>query len=221
MPGPGDEIAAGAGGRRLRASHADREQVIDVLKAAFVQGMLAKDEFDLRVSQVLTSRTCADLNTLTADIPSGLTAAQPPPEPPSESDDHKFIKALACVLVALPSAAVGAGLSAVHDSTPGQVIIGVILLACVLAVPATGLVMLHSWLEKRESRLPSQGSPPSAGGTASHRLAPADPAGQLTQISHDPRRRGLRRTRRDWTRPTPTHARPTRTAGMNTKPIWG
>ena len=38
MAGPGDEIAAGAGGRSyLRASHADREQVIDVLKAAFVQ----------------------------------------------------------------------------------------------------------------------------------------------------------------------------------------
>jgi hypothetical protein len=186
MPGPGDEIAAGAGGRRLRASHADREQVIDVLKAAFVQGMLAKDEFDLRVSQVLASRTCADLNALTADIPAGLTAAQPPPEPPSESDDHKFIKALACVLVALPSAAVGAGLSAIHDSTPGQVIIGVIMLACMLAVPATGLVMLHSWLEKRESTLPSQGSPPSAGGKASQRLASADPAEQLTQISHDP-----------------------------------
>ena len=39
MAGPGDEIAAGAGGRgHLRASHADREQVIGVLKAAFVQG---------------------------------------------------------------------------------------------------------------------------------------------------------------------------------------
>jgi hypothetical protein len=186
MAGPRDEIAGGAGDHRLRASHTDREQVIDVLKAAFVQGMLAKDEFDLRVSQVLASRTCADLNPVTADIPAGLTAAQPPPEPARESDDHKFFKALACVLVALPSAAVGAGLSAVHDSTPGQVIIGVILLACVLAVPATGLVMLHSWLEKRESRLPSQGSPPSAGGKASQRLASADPAEQLTQISHDP-----------------------------------
>jgi hypothetical protein len=45
MAGPGDEIAAGAGGRgHQRASHADREQVIGTLKAAFVQGMLAKDE---------------------------------------------------------------------------------------------------------------------------------------------------------------------------------
>ena len=44
MSGPGDEIAAAAGGRgHLRASHADREQVIGTLKAAYVQGMLAKD----------------------------------------------------------------------------------------------------------------------------------------------------------------------------------
>jgi hypothetical protein len=52
MTGPGDEVAAGAGGHgRLRAAHADREQVIGTLKAAFVQGMLAKDEFDARVGQ--------------------------------------------------------------------------------------------------------------------------------------------------------------------------
>jgi hypothetical protein len=73
--GPGDQIGAGAGGRRhLRASRADREQVIAVLKAAFVQGRLAKDEFDLRVGQVLASRTYADMAVLTADIPAGPTA---------------------------------------------------------------------------------------------------------------------------------------------------
>jgi len=80
--GPGDEVAAGAGGHsHLRASHADREQVIDVLKAAFVQRRLAKDEFDLRVGQVLASRTYADLGALTADIPAGLVSAQPPTAP--------------------------------------------------------------------------------------------------------------------------------------------
>ena len=54
MAGPRDEQAAAPAGRsHLRASHADREQVIETLKAAFVQGRLAKDEFDLRVSQDL------------------------------------------------------------------------------------------------------------------------------------------------------------------------
>jgi len=62
----------------MRASHADREQVIDMLKTAFVQGRLAKDEFDLRVGQVLASRTYADLGALTADIPAGLIRAQSP-----------------------------------------------------------------------------------------------------------------------------------------------
>jgi Domain of unknown function (DUF1707) len=91
MAGPGDEIAAGAGGHGTwRASSADREQVIDVLKAAFVHGRLAKNEFDLRVGQVLASRTYADLAVLTADIPAGLARAQLP-EPARESDDKKAV----------------------------------------------------------------------------------------------------------------------------------
>jgi hypothetical protein len=73
VAGRGDGIAAGAGGRgHLRASYADREQVIGVLKAAFVQGRLVKDEFDLRVGQALAPRTYAELAALTADLPAGL-----------------------------------------------------------------------------------------------------------------------------------------------------
>src|SRR6266704_1006167 len=72
--GPGDEKAAGGPDRgQLRASHADRERVIAVLKAAFIQGRLTKDEFDSRVGRALGSRTCAELAALTADIPAGLT----------------------------------------------------------------------------------------------------------------------------------------------------
>jgi len=56
---------------RLRASDADREQAIGVLKAAFAQGRLTKGEFDARVGHVFTSETCADLAGLTADIPPG------------------------------------------------------------------------------------------------------------------------------------------------------
>jgi hypothetical protein len=76
----------------LRASHADREQVIDTLKAAFVQGRLAKDEFDTRIGATFASRTYAELAAITADIPAGLAAipadipaglvaVQPPREP--------------------------------------------------------------------------------------------------------------------------------------------
>jgi len=79
IEGPGDGIAAGTGDlSRLRASDADREQVIELLKAAFVQERLADDEFDVRVGQVLASRTCAELDVVTAGIPARVTAAQPP-----------------------------------------------------------------------------------------------------------------------------------------------
>lgn len=72
----GDEIAVGARSH-LRASQADREHVIEVLKVAFVQDRLSKDEFDVRVGQAFTSQTYAELATLTADLPAGLAVAQP------------------------------------------------------------------------------------------------------------------------------------------------
>ena len=66
--------AAGAG---LRASRADRERVIDLLKAAFAQGRLDRDEFDARIGQALASRTYGELAAVTADIPAELTGALP------------------------------------------------------------------------------------------------------------------------------------------------
>ena len=74
--GPGHEKAAGLG--HLRASHADREQVIEALKAAFVQGRLTKDELDARAGQAFAARTYADLAALTTDLPAGLARAVPP-----------------------------------------------------------------------------------------------------------------------------------------------
>jgi hypothetical protein len=70
----GLEEQMGAGRGRLRASHADREHVIKVLKAAFVQGRLTKAEFDTRVDRAFAARVCADLAAVTADIPAGLIA---------------------------------------------------------------------------------------------------------------------------------------------------
>jgi hypothetical protein len=80
--------AARAGRGSLRASHADREHVLGVLKAAFVQGRLTKDEFDMRVGQTLTSRTYAELAVLTADIPAGLIAARPLRRPAQTQAAH-------------------------------------------------------------------------------------------------------------------------------------
>jgi hypothetical protein len=80
--GSGDEKAMGTTGHgHLRASHADRDHVIDALKAAFVDGRLTKDEFDVRVGQTFASQTCAELAALTTDLPAGPVEAQPLAKP--------------------------------------------------------------------------------------------------------------------------------------------
>jgi Domain of unknown function (DUF1707) len=181
MVGPGDESAAGPGRYSyVRASHAEREQVVDALKAAFVQGRLAKDEFDLRVGRVLGSRTHADLNALTVDLPAGLIRAQPPQpieepdhEPALESAERKVVKAFACLLVAAPSTVFGVALMESQNRPELGVAARVFLtiaLACILAVPATGLVLFHSWLEKRPGTEPTPGPPPGGAAQASQRM---------------------------------------------------
>ena len=89
MTGPGDEKAAATADRgHLRASHVDREQMIDALKAAFVQGRLTKDELEARIGQTFTARTYAELATVTADIPAELARARPPRKPPRRLMSH-------------------------------------------------------------------------------------------------------------------------------------
>jgi hypothetical protein len=81
VAGPGDEVAVAKGRGALRASHADREQVIGAIKAAFVQGRLTKDELDARVDRAYASRTYAELAKVTADLPTALTGAPSPRAP--------------------------------------------------------------------------------------------------------------------------------------------
>ena len=85
MGGAGETRTGSPGGSGgLRASRADRERVIDLLKAAFVQGRLDKDEFDARIGQAIASRTYGELAAVTAGIPAGLTGA-PPRRPPARA----------------------------------------------------------------------------------------------------------------------------------------
>lgn len=83
MAGRQHETPAGGGHGRLRASDADREQVIDVIKAAFVDGRVTKDELDARVSHTLMSRTYAELALVTADLPARLVRITPPRSVPA------------------------------------------------------------------------------------------------------------------------------------------
>ncbi len=97
-PEPGAQAVAG-----LRASRADRERVIDLLKAAFVQDRLARDEFDARVGQALASRTYAELAAVTADLPAELIGAlprRPPARTRGRLSMNTAVTGGACVMAA-------------------------------------------------------------------------------------------------------------------------
>jgi hypothetical protein len=76
MTGPDEGGLAGRG--HMRAAQADREQAITVLKAAYAQGRLTKDELEARAGQAFASRTYAELAALTADLPAASPAAASP-----------------------------------------------------------------------------------------------------------------------------------------------
>lgn len=61
----------------MRASDADREDIVDQLKTGFAEGRLTKEEFDDRVRRVYASRLFAELDEVTADLPSRLVVNQP------------------------------------------------------------------------------------------------------------------------------------------------
>jgi len=53
----------------LRASHMDRDRVVDVLRVAAGDGRLTAEELDERVEAALTARTLGELAVLTTDLP--------------------------------------------------------------------------------------------------------------------------------------------------------
>ncbi|MFD7406395.1 DUF1707 domain-containing protein [Streptomyces sp. NPDC059866] len=53
----------------LRASHADRDRVVDVLRIAAGDGLLTADELDERLEAALSARTLSELAALTVDLP--------------------------------------------------------------------------------------------------------------------------------------------------------
>ena len=150
MAGPGNEVAAGGQDYgRLRASRADREQVIDVLKAAFVQGRLDQDELDLRAGQALAARTYADLAALTADIPIRPAEARPP-EVAWAPLNKRTVAAMTGATAAF--VAIGPLLSHTPDGSPFALPLLVIFLVLMMTVPTSWLVLLHYWMEKRSAR---------------------------------------------------------------------
>ena len=77
-PQRGAELACQAG---LRASHADRDRAVEVLRVAAGDGRLTAEELDERLEAAVTARTCGELAALTTDLPAAPDSAPGPPVP--------------------------------------------------------------------------------------------------------------------------------------------
>lgn len=53
----------------VRASHEDRDRVVDALRVAAGDGRLSAEELDIRLERALSARTVGELSGLTADLP--------------------------------------------------------------------------------------------------------------------------------------------------------
>lgn len=161
----------------MRAAHADREQVVGTLKAAFVQGMLAKDEFDQRVAQTFASRTYAELAALTADLPPGLAALQP--HEPTQAWDGQPVLQPGLVLAAATGLYAGVwGYAAVSPGGGDNPVAGALVSMGAFVYVGLLLICVAAILASRRERRSASNPPqqPGAGSPASRPLPPAGPA---------------------------------------------
>jgi DUF1707 SHOCT-like domain len=154
---------------RLRAGHGDREQVIEALKTAFVDGRLTKSELAARTGQALVARTYADLAALTADIPAEpVTAVPAPARPPAPAIRRPLAKAAAASGLCLVVATAAMGVS--HHFDPGgpgpnpyHAWSASFYLLSVIAVITALSVLVHGVATSIEQRRSRGQLPPGAG----------------------------------------------------------
>ena len=156
MPGPNDQPAARRG--RLRADHADREQMIETLKDAFVRGRLTKDELDARADQALAARTYAELAALTADIPvEPATAGLAHPSAPARQRPMARAAARTALCLTIASAAfwVAGHLDDPFGPSPYKFWVPLCLVVAIAAVLAALFILGYgagASIEQRRSR---------------------------------------------------------------------
>ncbi len=154
---------------RLRACHADREQVIGTLQAAFVHGRLTRDELGARAGQAFAARTYADLAALLADIPDAIRDVSDMPRPAARAPRRPLaraaVKAGSCLIIA--AAAVWVASIAVPSGAgpyPDHPFLLPMLLLAAIAVVAAPCILGHgvvtSWkLRRSRGQLPPRPGP--------------------------------------------------------------
>ena len=175
---------------------AEREQVIAALKAAYVQGRLTKEEFDLRVGQALA--IYAELDALTADIPAvppavaALAATESPATEPAVTDRAELARQAANRKMTRQGTAGVAGLTFVLVTAlimplnPVLAVIVGVMLTLFVAVLTAGLMTLLSWAMDRRSGVQGAGDAGGAGPAQGLSPGTADQRGRPPELGQDP-----------------------------------
>src|ERR1700755_491051 len=74
---PGREVP----GSERRASHEDRDRVVEMLRVSAGDGRLTAEELDERLEQAMTARTYGELGRLVADLPAAGPVMSPVTSP--------------------------------------------------------------------------------------------------------------------------------------------
>jgi hypothetical protein len=136
-----------------------------VLKDAFAQGRLTRDELDSRLGQAFASRTYAELAAVTADIPAWPAIA--PPREPARAQNRApgthsvrngaIVSGVGVIIAA--AAALGGPVYYVRSPLAGPLLI----LAAFIVIVVVPLVMLTAVTTAREQRRSSRQLPPRPG----------------------------------------------------------
>jgi hypothetical protein len=79
-----DDAAPAARSGDLRASHEDRDRIVELLRVSAGDGRLSMDELDERVGAALTARTYGELEALVTDLPASPGPVTGVPARPKE-----------------------------------------------------------------------------------------------------------------------------------------
>jgi Domain of unknown function (DUF1707) len=78
---PGSEVVARS---QLRASHEDRDRVVELLRVSAGDGRLTAEELDERLERAMSARTYGELAKLVADLPAAGARASAPTAKPKD-----------------------------------------------------------------------------------------------------------------------------------------
>lgn len=157
----------------IRASDAERERVVEALRAAGLEGRLTADELEDRTGRALGARTRAELGRLLQDLPSSGAAPVP-----AARREHPLVR-LGKTVVTISAACVAVFVGLVTLPVAFALLIaGVAIMAAFAPVllPVFIAVAVVAWLLEDEDEdvvertfAPARGEPPRPPSSAVHR----------------------------------------------------